>query len=139
MLDDDWDIIEFATQLQNLAGGKVKFETIPGRDINGMTDYGESIVQVDPNAVRDSSPDSSVRNPTRQVRREPPRRAARPDIDPSSVTVDVSNDTDLDGLASSRRNVDGGLRPRRGRQQHGQVRARRSCSRRSDSDSPAVR
>ena len=29
VLDDDWDIIEFATQLQDLAGGKVQFETIP--------------------------------------------------------------------------------------------------------------
>ena len=52
VIDDDWDIIEFAKQLQNLAGGKVQFETIPVLDINGMTDYGESIVKVDPKAVK---------------------------------------------------------------------------------------
>ncbi|WP_197480572.1 LCP family protein, partial [Rhodococcus sp. EPR-157] len=40
VLDSDWDILEFATKLQDLAGGKVKFETIPAVDINGVTDYG---------------------------------------------------------------------------------------------------
>lgn len=30
----------------------MQFETIPVLDINGMTDYGESIVKVDPKAVK---------------------------------------------------------------------------------------
>ncbi|PTR31622.1 LytR family transcriptional attenuator [Rhodococcus sp. OK519] len=103
VLDSDWDIIEFATQLQDLAGGKVRFETIPVVDINGMTDYGESIVQVDPKAVRkyvaglagqepveDDSSSASSTTPT-----------TMPDIDVSSVTVDVANDSSISGLAST--------------------------------------
>ncbi|RDI25729.1 LytR family transcriptional attenuator [Rhodococcus sp. AG1013] len=104
VLDADWDIIEFATQLKDLAGGKVKFETIPVVDINAMTDYGESIVQVDPKAVRkyvaglvgeEPTEDKSDQSTTSAVPTE------MPDIDPSSVTVDVSNDSSISGLASS--------------------------------------
>ncbi|QBJ98558.1 LytR family transcriptional regulator [Rhodococcus sp. ABRD24] len=103
VLDSDWDIIEFATQLQDLAGGKVQFETIPVVDINGMTDYGESIVQVDPKAVRkyvaglvgaepaeDDSETTTSTTPTEM-----------PDIDTSTVAVDVANDSNISGLASS--------------------------------------
>lgn len=96
VLDSDWDILEFATRLQDLAGGKVKFETIPAVDINGVTDYGESIVQVDPAAVKEyveglldgSSSDGSSQTPE------------APAIDPSAVTVDVANDSGIDGLAN---------------------------------------
>lgn len=97
VLDSDWDILEFATKLQDLAGGKVKFETIPAVDINGVTDYGESIVEVDPAAVKryvegllDGSADEGDTAPTTDA----------PRVDPSSVTVDVANDSGIDGLAS---------------------------------------
>lgn len=97
VLDSDWDILQFATRLQDLAGGKVKFETIPAVDINGVTDYGESIVQVDPAAVKkyvegllDGTADEVDTAPTTQA----------PDVDPSSVTVDVANDSGIDGLAN---------------------------------------
>ncbi|AYJ49247.1 LCP family protein [Rhodococcus sp. P1Y] len=97
VLDSDWDILQFATRLQDLAGGKVKFETIPVVDINGVTDYGESVVEVDPAAVKryveglldGSSEDTGSPQPT-----------DAPDIDPSSVTVDVANDSGIDGLAN---------------------------------------
>lgn len=95
VLDSDWDILQFATRLQDLAGGQVKFETIPVVDINGMTDYGESIVQVDPAVVKtyvegllDGSADEQASD-----------EQAAPEIDPSSVTVDVANDSGIDGLA----------------------------------------
>nr|WP_072806758.1 LCP family protein [Rhodococcus yunnanensis] len=100
VLDSDWDILQFATKLQDLAGGKVKFETIPAVDINGVTDYGESIVQVDPAAVKKyveglldgtaDEPDAADSAPTTQDS----------DVDPSSVTVDVANDSGIDGLAN---------------------------------------
>ncbi len=97
VLDSDWDIIQFATRLQDLAGGKVKFETIPAVDINGVTDYGESIVEVDPDAVKtyvegllDGSADEQDSAPTTDA----------PTVDPSSVTVDVANDSGIDGLAN---------------------------------------
>lgn len=101
VLDSDWDILQFATRLQDLAGGKVRFETIPAVDINGVTDYGESIVEVDPAAVKkyveglldgSAQDDGSVEDSSQP--------SETPDVDPSSVTVDVANDSGIDGLAN---------------------------------------
>ncbi|MDP9851873.1 LCP family protein [Corynebacterium lowii] len=47
VLDENMDIMSFATQLSNLAGGNVVFNTIPVTSIDGTGDYGESIVTVD--------------------------------------------------------------------------------------------
>ncbi|WP_424809680.1 LCP family protein [Rhodococcus sp. 27YEA15] len=94
VIDDNWDIIDFAKQLQNLAGGNVKFETIPVLDINGMTDYGESIVKVDPKAVKKyvaGLVGADVEETT---------TAPAVTIDPSTVTVEVVNDTNVAGMAS---------------------------------------
>lgn len=98
VLDEDWDIIEFATQLKDLAGGEVRFGTIPVADLSGMTSYGESIVRVEPKEVRkyvaglvglevDDSEDSTT-------------TSAAPDIDTSTVTVDVANAGNVSGLAN---------------------------------------
>lgn len=97
VLDDDWDILQFATRLQDLAGGQVKFETIPAVDINGMTDYGESIVEVDPLSVRtyvEGLLDGSSEEET-------PDTTDTSDVDPSTITVDVANDSGIDGLANN--------------------------------------
>ncbi|WPF66628.1 MULTISPECIES: LCP family protein [unclassified Corynebacterium] len=51
VLDESMDIMSFATQLSNLAGGNVVFNTIPVTSIDGVGDYGESIVTVDPPQV----------------------------------------------------------------------------------------
>lgn len=52
IIDEDWDVVSFATQLGNLAGGNVTFETIPVTSTDGVGDYGESIVTVDPAQVQ---------------------------------------------------------------------------------------
>ena len=46
-LDKDWDVVRFAQQLSGLAGDNVTFTTIPVTSVNGVGDYGESIVTVD--------------------------------------------------------------------------------------------
>ncbi|MGP6175203.1 LCP family protein [Corynebacterium sp. A21] len=51
VIDDGWDVLSFATQLSNLAGGNVTFTTIPVTSIDGLGDYGESVVTVDVNQV----------------------------------------------------------------------------------------
>lgn len=51
VIDENWDIMSFATQLQNLAGGNVRFETIPVTSIDGVGDYGESVVTIDTKEV----------------------------------------------------------------------------------------
>lgn len=102
VLDSDWDIMDLATQLQGLAGGDVTFSTIPVEDINAMTDYGESVVQVDPDEVRDFVAGLIGRAPDDRRSEDDATTSAKPapDIDPSTVTVDVTNAGDVAGLAS---------------------------------------
>lgn len=52
-IDSDWDIMGLATQLSNLAGGNVQFNTIPVTSIDGVGDYGESVVTVDSDQVHE--------------------------------------------------------------------------------------
>ena len=51
IIDEDWDIMSFATQLSNLAGGNVTFTTIPVTDVDAIGDYGESVITVDEDQV----------------------------------------------------------------------------------------
>lgn len=46
-IDQGWDVMTLAQQLSGLAGGNVTFTTIPVTSVNGVGDYGESIVTVD--------------------------------------------------------------------------------------------
>ncbi|MFF0816549.1 LCP family protein [Rhodococcus sp. NPDC003318] len=95
VLDEDWDIVGFARELQNLAGGQVQFRTIPVEDINAMTDYGESVVQVDPVAVRAFVADLAGEDDAEDARTD-----TTPTVDPATVTVDVANDSGIGGLAA---------------------------------------
>ncbi|GGG75925.1 LCP family protein [Corynebacterium pelargi] len=52
VIDEDWDIMSFANQLQNLAGGNVRFNTIPVTSIDGTGTYGESVVTINQDQVR---------------------------------------------------------------------------------------
>jgi len=52
VLDDSWDVLAFMRQLRDLTGGTVKFQTIPVQDLNSILDDGQSVVRVDPPAVR---------------------------------------------------------------------------------------
>ncbi|MDK8869809.1 MULTISPECIES: LCP family protein [Corynebacterium] len=51
VLDSGWDVMGLATQMQNMAGGDVSFQTIPVTSIDGTGDYGESVVTVDTDQV----------------------------------------------------------------------------------------
>lgn len=51
-IDQGWDVMSLAAQLQDLASGNVNFSTIPITSVDGVGDYGESIVTVDPLQVR---------------------------------------------------------------------------------------
>lgn len=50
-LDRGWDVVRFAQQMSGLGGGNVTFTTIPVTSVNGVGDYGESIITVDPPQV----------------------------------------------------------------------------------------
>ncbi|MFI5777804.1 LCP family protein [Nocardia sp. NPDC051570] len=88
VLDDDWNVLKFLQQLQDLAAGQVKFETVPVTDINGTTAAGESVVKVDPQAVK-----SYVGAMVGGGSSDPA------EVQPSSVTVDVYNASGTSGLA----------------------------------------
>ncbi|RJO80072.1 LytR family transcriptional regulator [Nocardia panacis] len=90
VLDDDWDVIAFLQQLKDLAGGKVRFETVPVTDLNGETASGESVVRVDPKAIK-SYVASLVGDRSAET-------AAA--VDPATITVDVRNAGSVGGLAA---------------------------------------
>lgn len=100
VLDSDWDIVALATQMQDLAGGAVQFSTIPVQDINAMTDYGESVVQVDPDEVREYVAELIGAEPATSGSASTTTSGSVPDIDPSTVTVDVANAGSIAGLAA---------------------------------------
>nr|WP_040798004.1 LCP family protein [Nocardia higoensis] len=90
VVDEDWDVLAFLQQLQDLSGGQVRFETIPVADLNGMTSDGESVVRVETDAVK-SYVASLVGGDS------PARETSR--VTPSNVTVDVFNASSVGGLA----------------------------------------
>jgi LCP family protein required for cell wall assembly len=90
VLDDDWDVLAFLQQLQDLSGGQVKFETVPVTDLNYMTSNGESVVRVDPKAVKtyvSSLVDSKSEEPEQDT------------VDTSTISVSVLNASGIGGLA----------------------------------------
>lgn len=89
VLDDGWDVLAFLQQLRDLSGGQVKFETVPVADLNDTTSSGESVVRVDPKAVK-----SYVAS---LVGDRPAEQAAA--VDPATVTVNVYNASSVGGLA----------------------------------------
>ncbi|MEU7768005.1 LCP family protein [Nocardia sp. NPDC049190] len=91
VLDDDWDVLAFLQQLQDLSGGEVTFETIPVVDLNGETSSGESVVKVDPKSVKAYI--GSLVGDGASARR------AEPAVDSATLTVSVYNATGIGGLA----------------------------------------
>ncbi|WP_420099675.1 LCP family protein [Corynebacterium sp.] len=105
VLDEGWDVMGLATQMQNLAGGNVTFQTIPVTSIDGTGDYGESVVTIDKNQVHgffdnllgddaeeDGSDDSDSDGDEKSSDIE--------DYDPAESTVSVYNASQVGGLAS---------------------------------------
>lgn len=94
VLSDGWDIMNFIDQLQKLAGGSVAFATIPVLDESGWSDDGnQSVVRVDPDQVKQWVQgllhDQDL-GKTEQIA-----------YSPESTTVDVLNDSDVNGLAAA--------------------------------------
>ncbi|GAB1516760.1 LCP family protein [Actinophytocola sp. KF-1] len=52
VLDQDWNIMQFAQQMMGITGGKVEFKTIPHGTIDLQTDSDGSAVEVDPDEVK---------------------------------------------------------------------------------------
>src|SRR6478672_3694129 len=94
VLSDGWDIMDFVEQLQKLAAGSVAFATIPILEEAGWSDDGmQSVVRVDPSQVKEWV--ASLLHDQDEGKTE--QLAYTPD----KTTVDVVNDTDVNGLAAA--------------------------------------
>jgi cell wall biosynthesis protein len=94
VLSDGWDIMDFAEQLQKLAAGNVAFATIPILEEAGWSDDGmQSVVRVDPAHVKEWV--------AGLLQEQDEGKTEQLAYTPGKTTVDVVNDTDINGLAAS--------------------------------------
>ena len=99
VLDEGWDVMGLATQMQNLSGGNVKFQTIPVTSIDGTGDNGESIVTVDSEKVHSFFNEllgSKEENKPEKIEEKKPIT----DYKAEDYTVSVRNASDVGGLAA---------------------------------------
>ncbi|EFV12142.2 hypothetical protein HMPREF9336_02998 [Segniliparus rugosus ATCC BAA-974] len=89
-IDDKWNILDFASKLSDLSGGKVRFATVPVVDPDGQTPGGQSVVVVDPASVQAYF--RGLLNAQKQDDQAP--QSAQPE-----TTVDVENASNIPGLA----------------------------------------
>jgi LCP family protein required for cell wall assembly len=94
VLSDGWDIMTFVEQLQKLAAGNVAFATIPVLDEAGWSDDGmQSVVRLDPEQVKkwvSGLLHDQDEGKTEQIA-----------YTPDKTTVNVVNDSDINGLAGA--------------------------------------
>ncbi|MDT5232945.1 MAG: hypothetical protein QOI39_3445, partial [Mycobacterium sp.] len=94
VLSEGWDIMDFVEQLQKLAAGNIAFATIPILEEAGWSDDGmQSVVRVDQSQVKEWV--ASLLHEQDEGKTEQLAYA------PSKTTVDVVNDTDVNGLAAA--------------------------------------
>lgn len=94
VLSEGWDIMEFAEQLQKLAAGSVAFATIPILEEAGWSDDGmQSVVRIDPAQVKEWV--------AGLLQEQDEGKTEQLAYAPSKTTVDVVNDSDVNGLAAA--------------------------------------
>ncbi|WP_295642848.1 LCP family protein [uncultured Corynebacterium sp.] len=99
VLDEGWDVMGLATQMQNLSGGNVKFQTIPVTSIDGTGDNGESIVTVNSKKVHDFFDKLLGAKEENQPEKTEQKKPIT-DYKAEDYTVSVSNASDIGGLAA---------------------------------------
>lgn len=94
VISSGWDVMDFLNQLQKLAAGNVAFATIPVLSENGWSDDGmQSVVSVDPHQVQEWV--------AGLLHDQAEGRTAAVTYSPDQTTVDVLNDSDINGLAGA--------------------------------------
>ncbi|MEU6641975.1 LCP family protein [Saccharomonospora sp. NPDC046836] len=90
VVNQGWDLIGFAQQLQGLSGGQIQFDTIPVVNPEYDTVEDGQAVQVDPQEVRQF---------VQQLNGVQPSKGSAPAPDAGEITVDVLNASGVTGLA----------------------------------------
>ncbi|MCH9721410.1 MAG: LCP family protein [Actinomycetia bacterium] len=94
VISSGWDVMDFLTQLQKLAAGNVAFATIPVLAEDGWSDDGmQSVVRVDPTQVQQWV--------AGLLQDQSEGKTAEVAYSPDQTTVEVYNDTDINGLAGA--------------------------------------
>jgi len=94
VISSGWDVMDFLRQLQRLAAGNVAFATIPVLAEDGWSDDGaQSVVSVDPAAVQEW-----VKG---LLEDQDAGDTAKITYTRGQTTVEVFNDTDINGLAGA--------------------------------------
>ncbi|MGW4384720.1 LCP family protein [Kitasatospora sp. NPDC004531] len=101
VIDDDWQLLDFAQQAPNLTGGNVEFNTLP--IVKFATVGGQEVNQVDPAELQ-----RIVKQLFGQARDTPPAPAAgtdapeaAPPANAAATTVDVLNGSPVTGAAGA--------------------------------------
>ena len=108
VLDNGWDVMSFATQMQNMAGGHVSFQTIPTTSLDGTGDNGESVVTVDPDAVKvfvakligAKTPATDTKDSKDSHDTADKEKPVEKDFTASKYTVTVTNGSTTTGMAA---------------------------------------
>ncbi|ROP38069.1 LytR family transcriptional attenuator [Saccharothrix texasensis] len=91
VLDKDWNVLRFATQMKDLTGGNLKFETIPTGSPELQTPEDGLAVEIN---------EREVKKFFKNLNADPNATAANvPTVDNASVTVEVRNASGTPGLA----------------------------------------
>ncbi|QUQ63026.1 LCP family protein [Kutzneria sp. CA-103260] len=99
IIDQGWDVLQFAEQLQGMSTGNIKFVTIPIVSITLQTPNDGDAVEVDPQQVQQFVQQTIGATTSGGA---PSSGAASPNsVDYSATTVDVRNASSVSGLAAS--------------------------------------
>jgi LCP family protein required for cell wall assembly len=99
VLDEDWNVIQFAQQMMNFTGGNLDFKTIPVGRIDLETPEDGSAVEVDPDQVHDFVDGLLGKKPAPD--KDEPGKADDGGGATQQVTVNVRNASGQGGLAGS--------------------------------------
>jgi LCP family protein required for cell wall assembly len=100
-LDQNWDLLGFAQQMQGITGGNIQFYTIPIENMNYQTPTDGESIEVDPTQVQQFIDQHTGAQPPGNA--PPPPSSSSGDGSSSAnsgVTVDVDNANGASGLAN---------------------------------------
>jgi LCP family protein required for cell wall assembly len=101
VLDQDWNVMQFAQQMMGITGGKMEFKTIPVGSIALETDNDGSAVEVDPDDVKSFVSDLLGKKDKPKDKAGPGAGGDDGTSNNAKITVNVRNATNTKGLADS--------------------------------------